>query len=333
MIEKYDLCVIGGGPSGYAAAMRAVDFDKTVLLVERDRIGGAGIYDGALSSKTFWEISKEFASFCKKMRHYGLSEPNVNFHNVLQEVNDAVFERSDQLNEHLRKIIQQRPEHFSYLKGNASLLNKSEIEVKTDFGCQKIFAENIIIATGSRPRKIDTIPFDEEVIMTSDGISSLKEFPESLVILGAGVIGCEFATIFSNFGKTNVHLISKDERILPFEDEDMALAIEKNLEANGVLIHRLSKLDKMGIIEGQVEYVIEHPDREKETFLLLAKGFQPKQIAYHIDTAPKTVMVHRTNIYKKLNVTSQFGLLRIALEIGYLDVYDVINDDALIKTI
>ena len=109
-MEKYDLCVIGGGPSGYAAAMRAVDFGKTVLLVERDRLGGAGIYDGALSSKTFWEISKEFASFSKKMRHYCLSEPNVNFHNVLQEVNDAVFERSDQLNQHLRKIIQQRPE-------------------------------------------------------------------------------------------------------------------------------------------------------------------------------------------------------------------------------
>ena len=84
MIEKYDLCVIGGGPSGYAAAMRAVDFGKSVLLVERDRLGGAGIYDGALSSKTFWEISKEFASFCKKMRHYGLTEPNVNFHNVMQ---------------------------------------------------------------------------------------------------------------------------------------------------------------------------------------------------------------------------------------------------------
>ncbi|GFD79789.1 DNA-binding response regulator [Tenacibaculum sp. KUL118] len=72
-------------------------------------------------------------------------------------------------------------------------------------------------------------------------------------------------------------------------------------------------------------------DREKEIFLLLAKGFQPKQIAYHIDTAPKTVMVHRTNIYRKLEVTSQFGLLRIALETGYLDVSDVINDDVLIK--
>lgn len=72
-------------------------------------------------------------------------------------------------------------------------------------------------------------------------------------------------------------------------------------------------------------------EREREVFLLLAKGFQPKQIAYYIETAPKTVMVHRTNIYKKLNVKSQFGLLRIALETGYLDVSDVIYDDTLVK--
>ncbi len=73
-MKKYDLCVIGGGPSGYAAAMRAIDFKKNVLLIEQDRIGGAGIYNGALSSKTFWEISKEFASFNKKMVHLGLPQ-------------------------------------------------------------------------------------------------------------------------------------------------------------------------------------------------------------------------------------------------------------------
>jgi len=129
-MKKYDLCVIGGGPSGYAAAMRAVDFKKSVLLVERDRIGGAGIYDGALSSKTFWEISKEYSSFCKKMRHYGLEEPIVHFKNVLQEVNDAVFERSDQLEEHLRLVIQQRPEAFRFVKGNAHLIGTNEIELK-----------------------------------------------------------------------------------------------------------------------------------------------------------------------------------------------------------
>ncbi len=325
-MEKYDLCVIGGGPSGYAAAMRAVDFGKTVLLVERDRLGGAGIYDGALSSKTFWEISKEFASFSKKMRHYGLSEPNVNFRNVLQEVNDAVFERSDQLNQHLQKIIQQCPEHFRYLKGSASLLSSSEIEVKTESVSQKLFAENIIIATGSRPRKLDSIPFDEKVIMTSDGISSLKEFPESLVIIGAGVIGCEFATIFSNFGKTNVHLISKDERILPFEDADMAFTIEKNLEANGVLIHRLSKLDKMEIIDGQVKYVIEHPDGDKEIFhaekALVSVGRIPnientglREIGVELSEAGHIVdndtQTSFSNIYAVGDITADIALVNV----------------------
>ena len=136
-MEKYDLCIIGGGPSGYAAAMRAVDFNKRVLLVERDRLGGAGIYDGALSSKTFWEISKEFASFSKKMSNYGLAEPDVHFHNVLQEVNDAVFERSDQLEEHLRLVIQLRPEAFRYIKGSAHLISSSEIELETDSGTER----------------------------------------------------------------------------------------------------------------------------------------------------------------------------------------------------
>ncbi|MBT4629972.1 MAG: NAD(P)/FAD-dependent oxidoreductase, partial [Deltaproteobacteria bacterium] len=265
-MEKYDLCVIGGGPSGYAAAMRAVDFDKSVLLVERDRIGGAGIYDGALSSKTFWEISKEFASFSKKMIHYGFEEPVVHFHNVLNEVNDAVSERSNQLEEHLRLVIQKRPGGFRYIKGSAHLISSSEIELETNSGTEKVNAENIIIATGSRPRKIPSITIDEEIIMTSDGISSLEEFPESLVILGAGVIGCEFATIFSNFRKTKVHIISKEDRILPFEDPDLAKVIEANLEANGVLIHHESKLDKMEITNGGVEYVLKHPNGEKEVF-------------------------------------------------------------------
>ena len=265
-MEKYDLCIIGGGPSGYAASMRAVDFNKTVLLVERDRLGGAGIYDGALSSKTFWEISKEFASFSKKMRHYGLAEPDVHFNNVLQEVNDAVLERSEQLEEHLQMIIQLRPDSFRFLKGSARLLSSSEVEVKSDSGKHKVFAENIIIATGSRPRKLPYIAIDEDIIMTSDGISSLEEFPESLVIIGAGVIGCEFATIFSNFRKTKVHLISKDDRILPFEDDDLAKVIESNLETNGVLIHRESNLEKMVIADGEVEYVLEHPDGKREVF-------------------------------------------------------------------
>ena len=146
-MRKYDLCVIGGGPSGYAAAMRAIDFEKNVLLIEQDRIGGAGIYNGALSSKTFWEISKEFASFNKKMVHLGLPQVEIHFRNVLQEVNEAIDERSKQLENHLRLVIKNHPELFNFLKGEARLLSKSVIEVKTNSGSENVYAENIIIAS------------------------------------------------------------------------------------------------------------------------------------------------------------------------------------------
>ena len=325
-MKKYDLCVIGGGPSGYAAAMRAIDFKKNVLLVERDRIGGAGIYDGALSSKTFWEISKEFASFNKKMLHYGLPQPEVHFKNVLQEVNEAVRERSKQLEEHLRLVIDKHPELFEYLKGRAHLISTNVVEIETDSGRKSIFAKNIIIATGSRPRKIPSIKIDECTIMSSDGISSLEEFPASLVILGAGVIGCEFATIFSNFQRTKVHLISKDERILPFEDPDLAKVIEANLESNNVLIHRESILKKMEIIDGKVEYVLEHPNGNKEIFhaekALISVGRVPNfentglkeigvelsETGYIIDRDTQTSV---SNIYAVGDITADIALVNV----------------------
>ena len=104
-MENYDLCVLGGGPSGYAAAMRAVDFGKKVILVERSRLGGAGVYNGALSSKTFWELSKEIASMRHKLDGYGMKMPQIPFGNILEEVDNAVYERSAQLEEHLRQIV------------------------------------------------------------------------------------------------------------------------------------------------------------------------------------------------------------------------------------
>ena len=106
--------------------------------------------------------------------------------------------------------------------------------------------------------------WDENIIVTSNGIGNWQEFPESLVILGAGVIGCEFATIFSNIGKTKVYLIDKGDRILPFEDEDVAKMVTENLEANGVTIHKNSSLVRMEIKENQVEYELQYTDGRTE---------------------------------------------------------------------
>jgi len=266
-MEKYDVCVIGAGPSGYAAAMRALDFKKKVILIERGPIGGAGITNGALSSKTWWEIARNVDIVYKQRSRYNLNVPEVNYDAVKAEVQSAVDERKEQLITHIDHLQKSDFANLlSYVQGDARLLTNTEIEISQKEGVKTVYAENIVLATGSRPRKLPEISIDEKTILTSDGISNIKDFPESIVILGAGVIGCEFATIFSSMQKTKVHLIDKGDRILPFEDEDIVEVIERNMEDHGILIHRNSRMVRMEIVNDRVEYELEYSNGKHEIF-------------------------------------------------------------------
>lgn len=262
-MKKYDLVVIGAGPSGYAAAMRAVDFRKKVLLIEKSKIGGAGVTNGALSSKTWWEISRESHLLRKHLKRFNMPSPDISFKEIQAEVARAVDERKALLQEHMSVLD---PSYFEYRAGAARLLSPHEVQITNGEKKDVVWAEHTILATGSRPRKLPEIPIDEKIIMTSDGIEKMEDFPESIVILGAGVIGCEFATIFSGFGKTKVHLIDKGERILPFEDPDIVRVIERNMENNDVHIHRNAQLIRMEVVRGRVEYELEYDDGSKEIF-------------------------------------------------------------------
>jgi dihydrolipoamide dehydrogenase len=266
-MEKFDLVVIGAGPSGYAAAMRALDFKKRTLLIEKNKVGGAGVTNGALSSKTWWELSREAASFRKNLRRFNIQEPSMNYKEIQQDVRGAVEERKSMLEDHIRQMQDSSHAHLlTFKQGNARLVGEHEVEIDYGFNKEKIWADNIILATGSRPRYLPELPIDEKIIMTSEGIENMEDFPESMVIVGAGVIGCEYATIFSGFGKTKVHLIDKGDRILPFEDEDVVRVIERNMDNSGVLIHRNSRLIRMEIKNGRVEYELEYNDGAKEIF-------------------------------------------------------------------
>lgn len=254
-MKKFDLCVIGAGPSGYAAAMRAMDFGKRVAIIERSRIGGAGIWDGALSSKTMWELSINYKATQQHQLGYHVYDSDVSFPEVISEVNQAIHEKFTQLKSQIDYF--QRRGMLELFQGHGKLRTKNEISIDLPNGSSElIWAENTVLAIGSRPRYLPTIPIDEEIILTSDGVSNLRDFPKSMVVLGAGVIGSEFATIFSNFGKTKVYLIDKADRILPFEDRDLTDIVSHNLQANGVTIHYGSRLERMEIIDGEVEYEI-----------------------------------------------------------------------------
>lgn len=267
-MEKFDLVVIGGGPSGYAAAMRAIDLRKKVLLVEREKVGGAAIYDGALTSKTLWEVSQKIAAINDTIVRHGKDKFELSWDEVQQTVHEAVFDRKIQYSAHIT-LLQNESENslFKYERGFGKLLSKNKVQItKLNGNTFEVETEFILISTGSRPRYLPHIPIDENVILTSNGIHHIKDFPESLVILGAGVIGCEYATMFSNFGKTKVHLIDKADRILPFEDEDIARLIESNLRDKGVVIHNEANLEQMKIVNGKVEFELSYNDKPNQVF-------------------------------------------------------------------
>jgi dihydrolipoamide dehydrogenase len=321
-MEHYDLIVIGGGPSGYAGAMRAIDFGKKVLLVEKRKIGGAGVYDGVLTSKTLWEQALKTASIREMIPDY-----KVSIESIQKIVNEAVYERKTQMTLHLQ-LLQKLPKKLmSYEKGNAFLIDKHTIQItKEDGKSKKVSAENILIATGSRPRIPGNIPVDEKIIVTSDGIKNFETFPKSMVVVGAGVIGCEFATIFSALGQTQVFLIDKAERILPFEDADVSEIVTHNLQMQGAKVHHGASLKRMEIKDGMVEYELEYKDGRAEIFIvekaLVSTGRVPNVENLGLENAgvrlkerggiwDDDTQTNISNIYSAGDVTTEVALVNV----------------------
>jgi dihydrolipoamide dehydrogenase len=289
-MQKYDLVVIGGGPAGYAAAMRAIDFRKSVCLIEKTRIGGAGLYNGALSSKTLWEHSQKIRNTNEILSAFGHAPYLPKWEEIKSNLDEAIFERKFQYSCHV-KLLQNETENcrFEHERGYASFLNEHEVEIDHHGDKKVVYGDNILIATGSSPRKLPNIDVDEEYIFTSDGIESIKELPDSMVIIGAGVIGSEYATIFSNFGMTKVHIIDRQDRILPFEDEDISKLVSRNFEDNGIVLQSEANLERLEKKNGGIEYELSYPDGKKEVIqvdiALLSIGRTPNIKGLNIEKA------------------------------------------------
>lgn len=289
-MDKFDLIVIGGGPAGYAAAMRGIDFGKKVCLIEKDRVGGAGVYNGALSSKTLWEISNRVASINDSLANDGRKPYEISWSEIKKTLDEAIFERKFQYSCHI-KLLQTETMNqlLHYERGMGSFVSKNEVKIIHEGNEKVIWGDNIIISTGSRPRSLPSIQVNENTILTSNGIDQIEDFPKSLVIVGAGVIGCEYATIFANFGKTKVYLIDRQDRILPFEDEDISKLVASNLEKKGVTIHHSANLERLEEIDGHVEYELSYPDGTTEVIqvekALLSVGRVPNVESLNLEAA------------------------------------------------
>lgn len=262
-MEKYDLVVIGSGPAGFSAAMRALDFGKSVCIVEKNELGGAGLMHGALTSKTMWEIAHNYSIANSTRRGYRAASVSVEYKEVVRLAKHAAKKKQNIMLSQIETYSPERSQSGTVtLKyGHARFLNKTTVEIELSKNKhEKIQGNDFIIATGSRPRTLSGIEVDKNRIIDSNGILNLKEFPQRMLIIGSGIIGCEFATIFSNFGKTEVHLLDRQHRVIPFEDDDISDFVSKNLEKNGVVVHHTANLRAIRKQDDCLEVVLDYKD-------------------------------------------------------------------------
>ena len=234
---SYDLCVIGGGPAGVAGAIRATDLGKRVALVDAGPLGGAGIFDGALSSKAMWHLSGDFVRACRVDRGWeGGSGLSLSWPALRAEVKAACHEAQALIERQLASL--ERAGKLERFVGRGTFVDKNIVEVAAVHGPVRVEAERFLLTVGSKPRVPAMFPVDGERVLTSDHVEHVEVLPARLAIIGAGVVGCEYATVFAHLGKTKVELFDRQSRILPFEDEDVSAVVASQFAQMGVAVHR-----------------------------------------------------------------------------------------------
>lgn len=228
-MEKYDLIVIGSGPAGEKAAVKAAYFGYRVAIIEKEKqFGGAGVNTGTLPSKTLKETALFFSGKYEKGL-FGIDRSlkhQATVDDFMFRKNYVVTSEGDEVERNLKK------HKVDIYTGVASFEDPHTLKVSgTDN--KTIFGESIIIATGSYPFHPAEIPFDKDRVHDSDTILEIKRIPQSICIVGAGVIGCEYATIFAAMG-CKVYLINKSDTILPFIDKEITTSLIKSMEKDQV---------------------------------------------------------------------------------------------------
>ena len=274
-MKSYDLLIIGGGPGGYVAAIKGAQLGLSVGLIERDKVGGACLHKGCIPTKALIQSTHVYELF-KRSKEFGIATKGVTanfseFHKRKQSIVNRLFGGV----EHLLK-----KNKVDLLKGTGQIVSPGKVLVKDGSKTkEEVSAKNIIIATGSAPVVFKGLPHDKENVLTSDDILELKEIPSSLLIIGGGSVGIEFAYIYNALG-CEVTVIEVMDEILPTSDKDVGSALRRSLSKKGIKFLTQTELTHIEIIENSVETTVKKNDGETETFqsekVLLAMGRKPE---------------------------------------------------------
>ncbi len=299
----YDLLVIGSGPGGHSSAIAAARLGKRVGIIERKPyVGGVSLQNGTIPSKALREaayITSRSASLGMRrtLQHRVSHEPGF-LTDALSQKDRVVDRKESQLLEDLMK------QGVTLIPGEASFKDAHTLQVKSPRGdYQSLTATYIILATGSRPRRPENIPFDKERVLDSTSILKIRHLPESLIVVGGGVIACEFATIFAALG-SKVTLIDSHERLLAYLDDDIVRQLSDDFKDMDIKLRMQTRLSEIKRIDDSVSVSVttEQGDVLQAEALLYALGRQPNYGLLKLENAN---LVADDNGWVRINENNQ----------------------------
>jgi dihydrolipoamide dehydrogenase len=236
----YDLIVIGSGPGGYSAAVRAGQYGLKTAIVEKDpKLGGTCLHVGCIPTKALLHTA-ELWSFANHSADEGITieKPVLNYPKVIDRKNGIVQKHAKGVEFLMKK------NKVEVIKGYGTIKGAGTVEVKTDKDVQTLTTKNILIATGSEARMLPGLKPDAEFILTNIEILNLTQVPKSLMVIGAGAVGVEFASMFRRFG-SEVSIFEMLPRIVPVEDEEVSKELERVFKKSGIRVETGAKCDNV----------------------------------------------------------------------------------------
>jgi dihydrolipoamide dehydrogenase len=258
--EMFDVTIIGSGPGGYVAAVRAGQLGLRTAIVEKDKnLGGTCLLRGCIPTKALLHTADVLEEF-KHANSIGVTASGValDFSQAQKNKNKIVLKGSKGVEFLMKK------NKVQVFKGAAHIDGPGRITVTSEDGStQLVETRNIIIATGSVPRSLPNLPIDGQQIITSDEILELTEVPKSLIVLGAGAVGVEFASMYARFG-SDVTIIELLPRLLPIEDEEISAILAKAFKKQGIKAFTGTNFESATVADGQVKVAARVGEESRE---------------------------------------------------------------------
>ncbi len=322
----YDICIIGGGPGGYSAAIKGAQLGAKVALVEREALGGTCLHHGCIPTKNLYSASEILRNLAEADR-FGIKAAGISFDftEMMQNKNEVVAHLAGGL----KKLFKDYKIDIFNAKG--SLEGAGKVRVDSPSSSNIIEADNIIIATGSEAADIPPLRIDGFKVLGNRDALSLSELPASLIIVGGGVVGCEFANIFARLG-VKVSIIEALDKILPHAEREISKLIKKRFEERGIEIITVNPVSNAELVASGVSITLADGTELVAEKVLMAIGRRLNNFGLNLEEAGVLMDGAAIKVNEKME-TSAKGIYAIGDVVGKVPLAHVAAREGIVAAL